>query len=104
MVSHFSDTSLHKKLEAGLNLELMHWCDANKVDKILTLHPWALEVKHYTENCRADLKWAQEVTEEVFNRCEDSGKCHCNNSGHATAAAYTANSTTATATAVAGTV
>jgi hypothetical protein len=42
---HFSDTSLHDKLEAGLNPELMCHCNANKVDKILVLRPWALEVK-----------------------------------------------------------
>ena len=56
-MSHFKDTSLHKKLEAGLNPELTCRCNANKVNKILVLRLWALEVKHHDENGWADLKW-----------------------------------------------
>jgi hypothetical protein len=48
--SHFSDTSLHEKLEVGLDPELTRCCNANKVDKILVLRPWALEVKCHDEN------------------------------------------------------
>jgi hypothetical protein len=99
--SHFTDASLHEKLEASLNLELTHCCNANKVDKILVLWPWALEVKHHNKNCQADLKWALEVTEEVFNRCEDSGKCCHNNDRPVNT---TANPNTATATTIMGTI
>jgi hypothetical protein len=50
MPSHFSDTLLHEKLEAGLDLELACHCHANKVDNILILQPWALEVKQHDKN------------------------------------------------------
>lgn len=102
--SHFSDASLHEKLEAGLDPELTRCCNANKVDKILVLRPWALEVKRHDENRRANLKCAREVTEEVFNRREDNGKCHRNNNGPANAATYTANPGAATSAAIAGTI
>jgi hypothetical protein len=100
--SHFSDTSLREKLEAGLDPELTCQCNANKVDKILTLRPWASEVKRHDENRQADLKQAQEVTEEVFNRCEDSGKRRHNNGGPTTATWYTANANGSAAAPVAG--
>jgi hypothetical protein len=102
--SHFSDASLHEKLEAGLDPKLTHHCNANKVNKILVLQPWALEVKRHNENCWANLKQAQEVTEEVFNRREDNGKCHHNNNGPANAATYTANPSAAASAAIAGTI
>ena len=111
--SHFSDTSLREKLEAGLDPELTRRCNANKVDKILLLRPWALEVKRHDENRRADLKRAREVTEEVFNRREDNGKRRRanNNSNNAgrynngaeNTANYTANPAAATAAAIADT-
>ena len=102
--SHFSDTSLREKLEAGLNPELTHCCNANQVDKILVLRPWALEVKRHDENRRTDLKCARKVTEEVFNRREDTNKrCHGTN-GPANAATYTTNAAAATTAAIAGTI
>ena len=64
--------------------------------------PWALEVKHHDENCHADLKCTHEVTEEVFNRCEDNNKhCHGTN-GLANTATYTVNAAAATSTAITG--
>lgn len=100
---YFSDASLHEKLEAGLDPKLT-CCNANKVDKIVVLQPWAPGVKCHDKNHHADLKCTWEVMEEVFNRCEDSGKdCH-NNNGLANAATYTANTGTATSAAIAGTI
>jgi hypothetical protein len=102
--SHFSDASFREKLEAGLDPKLTRRCNANKVDKILVLQPWALEVKRHDENRRADLKCAREVTEEVFNRHEDNGKHRHNNNGPANAATYAANPSAATSAAIAGTI
>lgn len=105
--SHFSDASLREKLEAGLDPELTRRCNANKVDKILVLRPWALEVKRHDENRRADLKRAREVTEEVFNRREDNGKRRRgNNTSNNTsnAANFAANPGAATAAAIVGTI
>ena len=48
--SHFSDALLCEKLEARLDPELTRRCNANRVDKILVLRPWALEVKCHDEN------------------------------------------------------
>ena len=102
--SHFTDTSLCEKLKAGLDPKLTHHCNANKVDKILVLCLWALKVKHNDKNHWADLKQAQEVTEEVFNRCENSGKCHCNDNRPVNTITYTVNPNTATTAAIMGTI
>ena len=101
--SHFTDASLCEKLEASLDPEVTHHCNANKVNKIFVLRSWALEVKCHAKNCWADLKQAQKVTEEVFNRHEDSGKCHHNNNGPVNTTTYTVNPNTATA-AIMGTI
>jgi len=102
--SHFSDTSLHGKLEAGLDPELTCCCNANKVDKILILKPWALEFKQHDENHHADLKHARKVTEEVFNRYEDTTKHRCGANGPSNAATYTANAAAAITAVITGTI
>jgi hypothetical protein len=102
--SHFSDSSLHEKLEAGLDPELMRCCNANKVDKILVLRLWALKIKRHDENRHTDLKWAHEVTKEVFNQRDDTNKCRRGTNGPANPATYTANAAAATTVAIAGTI
>jgi len=100
--SYFSDASIHEKLKASLDPKLTCHCNANKVDKILILGPWALKAKHQDENHHADLKCMCEVTKEVFNRCKDNNKCHHGTNGPANIATYTVNAAAATSTAILG--